>query len=55
MAVLFVSARFPKKLVGVDAHIDPAVQTDFTEIQCEFDGAQWGDVGIDPYALVVIE
>ena len=21
----------------------------FTEIQCEFEGAQWGDVGIDPY------
>ena len=41
--------------VGVDAHIDPAVQTDFTEIQSEFDGTQWGDVGIDPYAVVVIE
>ena len=48
-------APLSKKLIGVDAHIDPAVQTDFTEIQCEFDGTQWGDVGIDPYALVVIE
>ena len=36
--------------VGVDAHIDPANKTDFTQLQCEFDGAQWGDVGIAPYA-----
>ena len=36
--------------VGVDAHIDPAVQTNFTEISGKFDGAQWGDVGIAPYA-----
>lgn len=35
--------------VGVDAHIDPANKTDFTQLQCEFDGAQWGDVGIAPY------
>ena len=28
-----------ERRVGVDAHIDPAVQTDFTKIQCESDGA----------------
>ena len=38
--------------VGVDAHIDPADCTDFTEIRCEFDGTQWSDVGIAPYALI---
>ena len=46
------SAGFTKSLqlcVGVDAHIDPAVQTDFTKIQCEFDDTPWGDVGIAPY------
>ena len=41
---------FSGTLVGVDAHIDPAAQTVFTEIQCEFVGTQWGDVGIAPYA-----
>ena len=30
--------------VGVDAYIDPAVCTGFTEIFGEFDGTQWGDV-----------
>ena len=35
--------------VGVEAHIDPAGCTDFTEISGEFDGTQWGDVGIAPY------
>ena len=39
--------------VGVDAHIDPANKTDFTQLQCEFDGAQWVDVGINPYASVL--
>jgi len=36
--------------VGVDAHIDPARNPDFTEIFGKFDGAQRGDVGIAPYA-----
>ncbi len=36
--------------LGVDAHIDPANCTDFTKIQYEFAGTQWGDVGIAPYA-----
>ena len=36
--------------VGVDAHIDPACKSDFTEIPGESDGTQWGDVGIAPYA-----
>ena len=31
-------------------HIAPATQSDDTEIQCEFDGTQWADVGIGPYA-----
>ena len=39
-----------KHSVGVDAHIDPANGTVFTAIFGEFDGAQWGDVGIAPYA-----
>ena len=38
--------------VGDDAHIVPANQSDFMEIFDEFDGAQWVDVGINPYALV---
>ena len=42
----------PRKFVGVDAHIDPAVKTVFTKIQCEFDGAPRGDVGIAPYAFL---
>ena len=42
----------PGKFVGVDAHIDPAVKTVFTKIQCEFDGAPRGDVGIAPYAFL---
>ena len=36
--------------VGVDAHIDPAERTVFTEISGEFAASQWGDVGIAPYA-----
>ena len=40
----------PGTVVGVDADIDPAVQSVFMKIQCEFVGAQWGDVGIAPYA-----
>ena len=36
--------------VGVDAHIDPAVQSVFMKIQCKFVGAPRGDVGIAPYA-----
>ena len=40
-----------RECVGVDAHIDPAVQTGFTGISGKFDGAKWGDVGIAPYAL----
>ena len=35
--------------VGVDAHIDPADCTVFTEICGEFVIAQWADVGIGPY------
>ena len=42
--------RIPGMFVGGDAHIAPANHTDFTENQCEFDGTQWGDVGIAPYA-----
>ena len=37
--------------VGVDAHIDPAGRTVFTEIPGEFENSQRGDVGIAPYAL----
>ena len=39
-----VLLKFSGRFVGVDAHIDPAVQTDFTEIPGEFDGtlgAMW--------------
>ena len=35
--------------VGVDAHIDPADCTVFTEIYGEFVTAQRADVGIGPY------
>ena len=38
------------RFVGVDAHIDPAVCTIFTELFGEFVRAQRGDVGIAPYA-----
>ena len=38
-------------LVGGDAHIAPANQTDFTKIFGEFVTSQWGDVGIAPYAF----
>ena len=39
----------PQFCVGDDAHIVPANMTDFSKIFGEFVGAQWGDVGIDPY------
>ena len=38
-----------KSFVGVDAHIDPADCTVFTEIYGEFVTAQRADVGIGPY------
>lgn len=44
--------KFSGRFVGVDAYIDPAVQTDFTEIHGEFATFSWGDVGIDPYACL---
>ena len=37
--------------VGVDAHIDPAGRTVFTEIVGEFENSKRGDVGIAPYAF----
>ena len=40
----------PQFCVGDDAHIVPANMTDFSKIFGEFVGAQWGDVGIAPYA-----
>ena len=42
--------ELPTRFVGGDAHIAPATQSDDTEIQCEFDGTQWGDVRNRPYA-----
>ena len=39
--------------VGDDAHIVPTNQSDFIETFDEFDGAQWVDVGINPYASVL--
>ena len=50
-----VVEHISKKCVGVDAHIDPAESSDYTEIQCEFVGSQWGDVGIAPYANLEIK
>ena len=41
--------NFPNMAVGGDAHIAPANKPDFTETIGEFDGTQWGDVGIAPY------
>ena len=38
--------------VGVDAHIDPAAETVFTEICGEFEAAR-DDVGIVPYGIFV--
>ena len=35
--------------VGVDAHIDPAERTLFTEIYGKFATSQRADVGIGPY------
>ena len=46
MSIRFYS--FSGMFVGVDAHIDPAERTVFTEISGEFATSQWGDVGIDP-------
>ena len=46
------SAGFTKSLqlcVGVDAHIDPAERTVYTEIPGEFATFSRGDVGIAPY------
>ena len=48
MSIRFYS--FSGMFVGVDAHIDPAERTVFTEISGEFAASQWGDVGISPYA-----
>ena len=39
--------------VGDDAYIVPINQSDFMETFDEFDGAQWVDVGINPYASVL--
>ena len=47
-----VLLKFSGGFVGVDAYIDPAVQTDFTEIHGEFATFSWGDVGIAPYACL---
>ena len=41
--------------VWANAHVGPAEQSDNTVIPGEFVRTQWGDVGIDPYALAVIE
>ena len=40
---------FARWLVGVDAHIDPAVQSVFTVFFGEFATSQQADVGIGPY------
>ena len=48
--------NFPGTFVGVDAHIDPAIQTDFTEIPGEFDGtlgAMWASPPTSPLMLKV--
>ena len=37
------------RFVGVDAHIDPAERTLFTEIYGKFATSQRADVGIGPY------
>ena len=47
-----VLLKFSRRFVGVDAHIDPAVQTDFTEIHGEFATFSGGDMGIAPYACL---
>ena len=39
----------PISVVGVDAHIDPAERTLFTEIYGKFATSQRADVGIGPY------
>ena len=39
----------PNLIVGVDAHIDPAEHTVFTEISGEFAATKWADAGIGPY------
>ena len=40
---------FARWLVGVDAHIDPAIQSVFTETCGESAASEWADVGIGPY------
>ena len=52
MSAPTVLLKFSGRFVGVDAYIDPAVQTDFTEIHGEFATFSWGDVGIAPYACL---
>ena len=47
--LLKISGISRKSFVGVDAHIDPADCTVFTEIYGEFVTAQRADVGIGPY------
>ena len=47
--LLKISGISRKSFVGVDAHIDPADCTVFTEIYGEFVTAQRADVGISPY------
>ena len=42
--------HFSGRLVGVDAHIDPAERTILTEISGKFVTSQRDDVGIVPYA-----
>ena len=42
-------AKIPLFCVGVDAHIDPAERTVYTEIPSEFATFSRGDVGIAPY------
>ena len=60
--LLKISGISRKSFVGVDAHIDPADCTVFTEIYGEFVTAQRADVGIgryrtlaNPYCLATFE
>ena len=41
-----------RMVVGVDAHIDPAERTLFTEIYGKFATSQRADVGIGPYRVL---
>ena len=47
MSIRFYS--FSGMFVGVDAHIDPAECTVFTEISGEFATSQWADKVVGPY------